>query len=201
MADEPSRGYVFVAIDRVTRWAFIAIKRRKTTAAERSFLNEVSKAAPFVIQTVPTDNGKEFTDRLFGSRAKKASGDQEFDLLCDSLGIEHRLTKPRTPRTNGTVKRLNGRLEQVLQTYRFNSAEDLSKTLHHLKARWCHQVCELDGGGSAATARLEHQAMDAQSSQRLRCTWHVQNVNAHHGRFTERIRRFNGVATSDCPCT
>ena len=130
MADEPSRGYVFVAIDRATRWVFIAIKRRKTAAAARSFLNEVSKAAPFVIQTVLTDNGKEFTDRLFGSRAKEASGDHEFDLLCDSLGIEHRLTKPRTPRTNGMVERFNGRLEQVLQTHRFNSAEDLSKTLH-----------------------------------------------------------------------
>ena len=130
MADEPSRGYVFVAIDRATRWVFIAIKRRKTAAAARSFLNEVSKAAPFVIHTVLTDNGKEFTDRLFGSRAKEASGDHEFDLLCDSLGIEHRLTKPRTPRTNGMVERFNGRLEQVLQTHRFNSAEDLSKTLH-----------------------------------------------------------------------
>ncbi|MFM6585747.1 MAG: integrase core domain-containing protein, partial [Dolichospermum sp.] len=51
-------------------------------------------------------------------------------LLCDSLGIEHRLTKPRTPRTNGMVERFNGRLEQVLQTHRFNSAEDLSQTLH-----------------------------------------------------------------------
>ena len=28
------------------------------------------------------------------------------------------------------VERFNGRLEQELQTHRFNSAEDLSKTLH-----------------------------------------------------------------------
>jgi hypothetical protein len=99
MADEPSRGYVFVAIDRATRWVYIGIKRRKTAAAARSFLNEVAKAAPFVIKTILTDNGKEFTDRLFGSRAKDASGEHEFDLLCESLGIEHRLTKPRTPVT------------------------------------------------------------------------------------------------------
>ena len=116
MADEPSRGYVFVAIDRATRWVFIGIKRRKTAAAARSFLNEVAKAAPFVIKTILTDNGKEFTDRLFGSRAKEASGEHEFDLLCESLGIDHRLTKPRTPRTNGMVERFNSRLEQVLQT-------------------------------------------------------------------------------------
>ena len=52
MADEPSRGYVFVAIDRATRWVYIGIKRRKTAAAARSFLNEMAKAAPFVIKTV-----------------------------------------------------------------------------------------------------------------------------------------------------
>lgn len=50
-----------------------------------------------------TDNGKEFTDRLFGSRAKDASGEHEFDLLCDRLGIGHCLTKPRTPQTNYIV--------------------------------------------------------------------------------------------------
>jgi hypothetical protein len=57
-------------------------------------------------------------------------------LLCDILGIEHRLTKPRTPRTNSMVERFNGGLEQVLQTHRFDSAEDLSKTLH--RSAWLY---------------------------------------------------------------
>lgn len=130
MADEKARRYVFVAIDRATRWVFIAIKSHKTAAAARSFLNAVAKAAPFKIQTLLTDNGKEFTDRLFGKRAKDASGEHEFDALCDALDIEHRLTKPRTPKTNGMVERFNGRLEQVLRSHHFNSAEDLEKTLH-----------------------------------------------------------------------
>ncbi|NDY90462.1 integrase core domain-containing protein, partial [Ideonella livida] len=34
------------------------------------------------------------------------------------------------PQTNGMVERFNGRLEQVLRTHHFNSAEDLEKTLH-----------------------------------------------------------------------
>lgn len=129
MADETSRRYVFVAIDRATRWVYIAIKRHKTAAAARSFLNAVAKAAPFKIQTVLTDNGKEFTDRLFGKHAKEASGAHEFDALCEALGIEHRLTQPRTPQTNGMVERFNGRLEQVLRSHHFNSAEDLEQTL------------------------------------------------------------------------
>ena len=46
MADETARRYVFVAIDRATRWVYIALKRHKTAAAARSFLNAVAKAAP-----------------------------------------------------------------------------------------------------------------------------------------------------------
>lgn len=130
MADETTRRYVFVAIDRATRWVFIAIKHHKTAAAARAFLNAVHKAAPFTIRTLLTDNGKEFTDRLFGQRAKEASGQHEFDALCASLGIEHRLTKPKSPQTNGMVERFNGRLAQVLRSHHFNSADDLEKTLH-----------------------------------------------------------------------
>lgn len=130
MADETSRRYVFVAIDRATRWVFIAIKSHKTAAAAKAFLNAVHKAAPFKIHTLLTDNGKEFTDRLFGRHAQEATGLHEFDALCDSLGIEHRLTKPKTPQTNGMVERFNGRLAQVLRTHHFNSADDLETTLH-----------------------------------------------------------------------
>lgn len=129
MQDESERRYVFVAIDRATRWVFIAIKSHKTAAAARFFLNALHKAAPFKIKTLLTDNGREFTDRAFGRREKDASGEHEFDALCLALGIEHRLTKPKHPQTNGMVERFNGRLAQVLRTHRFNSAHDLETTL------------------------------------------------------------------------
>ena len=51
------------------------------------------KACPIKIQKLLTDNGKEFTDRLFASREREPSGQHEFDQLCQALGIEHRLTK------------------------------------------------------------------------------------------------------------
>jgi transposase InsO family protein len=130
MQDESTRGYVYVAIDRATRWVFISIKRQRNAASARSFLNELSKAAAFKIKTILTDNGTEFTDRLFGSRAKQPSGEHEFDKLCHTLDIEHRLTKPKTPQTNGMVERFNGRIEQVLRTHRFKQSEDLAATLH-----------------------------------------------------------------------
>ena len=81
------------------------------------------------IRTILTDNGKEFTDRLFGLRKRKATGRHEFDLLCADLDIEHRLAPPQHPQTNGMVERFNGRIEEVLQSHHFHSGEDLETTL------------------------------------------------------------------------
>lgn len=130
MADETSRRYLFVAIDRASRWVFIAIYRNKSAANARRFLRDLERACPIRIRTILTDNGKEFTDRLFGLRKRTASGEHEFDVLCTELGIEHRLTPPKSPQTNGMVERFNGRIEDVLQSHHFRSGEELEATLH-----------------------------------------------------------------------
>lgn len=154
MQDQSSRHYLFVAIDRATRWVFVQIKKNKTAASAKAFLNAVHKACPMRIQKVLTDNGKEFTDRLFASRARQPTGEHEFDQLCASLGIEHRLTKPRTPRTNGMVERFNGRIADVLRSHRFNSGEDLEHTLLRYVALYNHQFPQ-----SALKSRTPLQAM------------------------------------------
>jgi transposase InsO family protein len=130
MADQTSRRYLFVAIDRATRWVFIRIYNSKTAANARRFLRDLERACPLRIRTILTDNGKEFTDRLFGLRKRAQSGKHEFDELCTELGIEHRLTPPRSPQTNGMVERFNGRIEDVLQSHHFRSGEELETTLH-----------------------------------------------------------------------
>ncbi len=85
-------------------------------------------AITFNSASFPTCYGKEFTDRLFASRARAASGDHEFDRLCTELGIEHRLTPPKSPQTNGMVARFKGRISDVLKTNRFDSALDMEQT-------------------------------------------------------------------------
>lgn len=130
MADESSRRYLFVAIDRATRWVFIRIYKSKTAANARRFLRDLERACPMHIRTILTDNGKEFTDRLFGLRKRVATGKHEFDRLCADLGIEHRLAPPQHPQTNGMVERFNGRIEEVLQSHHFHSGEELATTLH-----------------------------------------------------------------------
>ena len=130
MEDQTSRRYLFVAIDRATRWVFIRIYNNKTAANARRFLRDLERACPIRIRTILTDNGKEFTDRLFGLRKRVATGRHEFDRLCSELDIEHRLTPPRSPQTNGMVERFNGRIEDVLQSHHFRSGEELEATLH-----------------------------------------------------------------------
>ncbi len=117
-------------LDRATRWVFVQIMPSKSAANARKFLKALHEAYPIKIKHILTDNGKEFTDRLFASRARVPTGEHAFDKLCTEPGIEHRLTKPRTPQTNGMVERFNGRISDVLQSHHFVSGEDLAQTLY-----------------------------------------------------------------------
>lgn len=129
MKGQTGRRYLFVAIDRATRWVFVRVFSAKSAANARRFLRDLERACPLKIRTILTDNGKEFTDRLFGLRKRAPTGNHEFDKLCAELEIDHRLTPPKSPQTNGMVERFNGRIEDVLQGHHFKSGEDLEQTI------------------------------------------------------------------------
>ena len=172
MQDESSRRYLFVAIDRATRWVFVQLKSNKTAASAQAFLKALHKACPIRINKLLTDNGKEFTDRLFASREREPSGNHEFDQLCQELGIEHRLTKPRTPRTNGMVERFNGRIADVLKTHRFNSREDMEETLLRYVALYNHQ--------------LPQSALKSSTPMQARKDWYQTHPHLFHKRPYDR---------------
>lgn len=138
---------MFVAIDRATRWVFIAIEPNKSAASAKAFLKALHKACPINITRLLTDNGKEFTDRLLGAKDRQPSGQHEFDQLCAALGIEHRLTKPKTPHTNGMVERFSGRISDILKTHHFLSGEDLKATLHRYVTLYNHELPQSALGG------------------------------------------------------
>ena len=129
MPDERSRQYLFVAIDRATRWVYVEILPAKSAKHAQAFLKRLIAAAPFRITKILTDNGKKFTDRFCATGQRQPTGKHLFDNVCQRNGIEHRLTKPRHPQTNGMVERFNGRIAEVLQTTRFQSGEQLSETI------------------------------------------------------------------------
>ena len=142
MPDETQRRYLFVAIDRATRWVYLRIYPDQSEASSTDFLHRVKQAAPMTIQKVLTDNGSQFTDR-FTHQKKEPSGNHAFDQACVAMGIEHRLSPPRHPQTNGMVERFNGRISEVVKQTRFASAAELETTLmlymntynHHIPQR------------------------------------------------------------------
>jgi transposase InsO family protein len=84
-------------------------------------LERFLKAFPHPVTTVLTDNGSEFTDRFGGARwGRRANGTGEpaFDRVCARHGIQHRLTRPFHPQTNGMVERFNRRLAEAIRTSR-----------------------------------------------------------------------------------
>jgi len=139
MPDEESRSYLFVAIDRATRWVFIHSYPDQTEDSSVDFLSRLEHASPVRIRKLLTDNGSQFTDR-FTSKARTPSGEHAFDRRCTALGIEHRLIPPRTPQMNGMVERFNGRISEVLQQTRFASAAELASTLQNYLKLYNHHI-------------------------------------------------------------
>ena len=129
MPDEESRKYLFAAVDRATRWVHLEVRASKTAEDASSFLKNLIEKAPFVISRILTDNGKEFTDRFCPTGEREPTGKHLFDQECAEHGIEHRLIKPKKPQTNGMVERFNGRIQEVVQQTRFESAQQLEETL------------------------------------------------------------------------
>jgi transposase InsO family protein len=136
---EPRR-YLFVAIDRATRWVCLDLKPGQTAAPARAFLDALAKAAPFTIRRLPADNGKAFTDRFTGQGEREPTGRHAFDQGCAERGIEHRLIPPGRPQTNGMVERFNGRVADVLKTTRFDSTADLATTLRRYADLYNHAI-------------------------------------------------------------
>ena len=141
MPDETARRYLFVAIDRATRWVYIELYADQTDSSSVDFLAKVQQACPVKIVKLLTDNGSQFTDCFTaGGKKKEPSGTHVFDRLCQQLNIEHRLIPPRHPQTNGMVERFNGRISDIVNQTRFSSAAELESTLRNYVKIYNHSI-------------------------------------------------------------
>lgn len=115
---EGRNGYVFVAIERVTRFAYIEIVERRDAHTIAACLKRFLSSFGYCVHTILTDNGAEFTDRYRGAHwyegGRGVSGQHAFDRICKDHGITHKLTRPFTPRTNGMVERFNRRIAKAI---------------------------------------------------------------------------------------
>jgi len=106
---EEGKLYLFVAIDRTSKFAFAELPERATRPIAAAFLRHLIAAVPYKIHTILTDNGIQFANRPSDKYAFKLL----FDRLCETHDIDHRLTKPNHPWTNGQVERMNRTLKNA----------------------------------------------------------------------------------------
>ncbi|MDA5565501.1 DDE-type integrase/transposase/recombinase, partial [Cobetia sp. MMG027] len=90
MPDETQRRYLFVAIDRATRWVYLEVRPSQSAKDAEEFFHRVIDKAPFKVQKVLTDNGKCFTDRFTSGGERKPTGSHLFDKACARHHVEHR---------------------------------------------------------------------------------------------------------------
>lgn len=119
--------YQYTAIDEYSRFRYLEAFDECSTYTSTVFLEHMLKAFPFTVQCVQTDNGFEFTNRLSNKNTKSLT---LFARRLASLGIEHKLIRPFTPRHNGKVERSHRKdNEYFYAIHRFYSFNDFKKQL------------------------------------------------------------------------
>ena len=128
---DEGRLYLFVAIDRTSKFAYVELHEQSGRSVAKAFLDNLVGAVPYKIHTVLTDNGAQFCIQPKYRNGPTARYIRHlFDQCCDSHSIEHRLTKPKHPWTNGQVERMNRTIkEATVKRYHYESHDQLKAHL------------------------------------------------------------------------
>ena len=120
----PDKFYQYTVIDEASRERFIFPFKEQSSHSTVQFVMMAIKHFGYKPKIIQTDSGCEFT------HFRETKQVHYLDLLCQELGIEHKLIRPRTPRHNGKVERShrndNRRFYQHLAFY---SYDDLIKQM------------------------------------------------------------------------
>ena len=103
-----SRESAYAVVDDFSREAVTCIRPLRSSRHASAFLEQVLSVLPYRIEAVMTDN-----DLIFSMRSSPHAHRQTyFQQSCRSLGIQHRLTQPHHPQTNGKVERFFRTLDE-----------------------------------------------------------------------------------------
>jgi transposase-like protein len=126
---EGGKAFLYVAVDRTSKLVFARIYRKATKLAAAAFLKVLVRTVPYRIHTILTDNGVQFTDRYQSDGRGWIS--HIFGRVCADNGIEHRLTKPYHPWTNGQAERMVRTIkEATVKSFHYTSVKELR---HHVR--------------------------------------------------------------------
>ena len=123
---EEGKLYLFVAIDRTSKFVYARLYTEMTKMKVVQFLKDLIQWVPYTIHTVLTDNGVQFANR----RQEKVALPHVFSEVCKENKIEHRLTQVCYPWTNGQVERMNRTLkEATVKKYHYGTHQQLTTHL------------------------------------------------------------------------
>jgi transposase InsO family protein len=117
--------YLFVAIDRTSKFAVAQLVEKADRKTAWEFLQHMLEAVPYRIHTILTDNGIQFAEQPRNRNTDHLPADA---LRHDLRGerIEHRLTKPNHPWTNGQVERMNRTIKDAtVKRFHYDSHDQL----------------------------------------------------------------------------
>jgi transposase InsO family protein len=164
--------YLIVAIDRTSKFAFVELHEKVARRTAGDFLRRLIAAVPYKVRTVLTDNGTHFTTPGNTSSAEpdiKAALDagelvwaHAFEYACAQNNIDHRLTKPKHPWTNGQVERMNRTIKDATVKRYFYETHDQLRT--HLRDFVDAYNFAEGSKPSGASDPLSSSASDGQSS-------------------------------------
>ena len=125
--------HLFVGIDRTSKFAFVQLHEQADRPTAVAFLEALIAAIPYRLHTILTDNGIQFADlprNRDGWTARYRV--HRFDQICREHGIEHRLTKPNHPWTNGQVERMNRTIKDAtVKRYHYDDHDQLRAHLRN----------------------------------------------------------------------
>lgn len=115
------REHLHVAIDDYARYLVADIFPDKTQWSAAIHLEEAILAMPFDIETVYSDNGKEYQGK---------PNQHQFMTTCQAYGIKQSFTKAKHPQTNGKAGRISRTLlEQWHDRQSFQSRQQRKQSL------------------------------------------------------------------------
>ncbi|WP_010140769.1 IS481 family transposase [Oceanicola sp. S124] len=140
--------FLFVGIDRTSKFAVTQLVEKADRKTAWEFLQHMLEAVPYQVHTVLTDNGIQFAEQP-RNRNTAYSRPMRFDMICEgeplsaigprtmASGIEHRLTKPNHPWTNGQVERMNRTIkEATVKRFHYESHDQLQTHLSDFMAAY-----------------------------------------------------------------
>jgi transposase InsO family protein len=100
------------------------------------FLEHLLKAVPYRLHTILTHNGIQFAEQP-RNRNTAYSRQMQFDMICEANEIEHHLTEPNHPWTNGQVEGMNRTIKDVtVKRFHYEDHEQLRTHLADFMAAY-----------------------------------------------------------------